>query len=102
MTERERRVNLQLSALDDAHRLGRIARDEYRRRRRCLLAAPDDETCATARDTVRRPASAGQPGDPAGSARRASRRRRRVLSLGVFGAICVGLALFYWLMLRTV
>ncbi|CAB3751173.1 hypothetical protein [Paraburkholderia humisilvae] len=99
MTERERRVNLQLSALDDAHRVGRVSRDEYRLRRRRLLATLSDTTRATGRDTVRRPASAGQA--PERAARPVSRWRQRMLSLGVLGVVCAGLALFYWLMLRT-
>jgi hypothetical protein len=102
MREHERRVNLQLNALDDAHRMGRMPRDEYRLRRRHLLATLCDDTRATGRDTVRRPAPADQSRKPAGAARRVSRWRR---PLGVLGVVCVGFALgfalYYWLMLRT-
>jgi hypothetical protein len=58
MSERERQINRGLHALDDAHRLGRIARDEYRLRRRHLLASLLDDTYETVRDTVRRAAPA--------------------------------------------
>ena len=58
MTEREQQINRGLHALDDAHRLGRIARDEYRLRRRHLLAPLVDEAVETMRDTVRRAAPA--------------------------------------------
>lgn len=37
MTEREAAINRDLRALDDAHRLGRISRVEYRNRRRRVL-----------------------------------------------------------------
>jgi hypothetical protein len=37
MTEREQAVNRDLRTLDDAHRLGRLSRAEYRARRRRLL-----------------------------------------------------------------
>ena len=102
MSERERRVNLQLNTLDDAHRMGRMPRDEYRQRRRDLLASLSEETGTTRRDTVRRPAPAGKSAGPAGRARPASRWRQRAVSLGVLGVVCVGLALFCWLRLRTV
>lgn len=37
MTEREQTINRSLRALDEAHRLGRLSRTEYRARRRRLL-----------------------------------------------------------------
>lgn len=37
MTEREQAINRDLRVLDDAHRLGRLSRAEYRARRRRLL-----------------------------------------------------------------
>jgi hypothetical protein len=103
MREQERQVNLQLHALDDAHRTGRMPRDEYRLRRRLLLASLSDDPCETGRDTVRRPARPGEPAKPAGAARAAhSRGRTWAISLTVLGsAICAGLALFYWLVLRA-
>ena len=42
MTEREAAINRDLRALDDAHRLGRISRVEYRNRRRRLLQSLSD------------------------------------------------------------
>ena len=42
MTEREAAINRDLRALDDAHRLGRISRDDYRGRRRRVLLSKDD------------------------------------------------------------
>jgi hypothetical protein len=131
MTERERQINQGLHALDDAHRLGRIARDEYRLRRRHLLAPLIDETYETVRDTVRRAAPAH------GTSRRTSRQtsaqtsqrsepaahgwkaragdttaprtpplsgfgwRQLALSVCVLGALGVAVGLLCWLMLRT-
>ena len=43
MKVRERQVNEALRTLDEDHRLGRIARDEYRHRRRALLESLGDE-----------------------------------------------------------
>jgi hypothetical protein len=53
MRQRERTTNDALRALDDAHRLGRIQRDEYRRRRRELLESLRDAS-RIEHDTVRR------------------------------------------------
>jgi hypothetical protein len=58
MSQLEQRTNETLRALDEAHRLGRIQRDEYRRRRRELLGSLRDASC-TDRDTVRRAMPAG-------------------------------------------
>jgi hypothetical protein len=100
MSEQKRQVNLQLDTLGDAHRMGRMPRDEYRLRRRLLLASLCDDSCETGRDTVRRPANPGRPSARARAA--APRARLRAISLGVLGgAICAGLALYYWLVLRT-
>jgi hypothetical protein len=116
MTEREQQINRSLHALDDAHRLGRIARDEYRLRRRHLLAPLIDETYETVRDTVRRAAPAhatqrqkqahgrtsdrsAQPGSY--EPRSGSGWRHLALSVCVLGALGVGVGLLFWLMLRT-
>jgi hypothetical protein len=56
MTERERHVNQSLRALDEAHRLGRITREEYRSRRRHLLGALNESHVVTARNAITRPA----------------------------------------------
>jgi hypothetical protein len=117
MSERERQVNLALQALDDAHRLGRIARDEYRRCRRELLASLSD-ACITDRDTVRRPAAVGAPTGSSAHARRhrgrnfeeatatharpASPWPQRLVFAGVMGVIGLGVVLFYWFVLREV
>ncbi|EIM02967.1 hypothetical protein RHOFW104T7_08030 [Rhodanobacter thiooxydans] len=42
MTERERAINRDLHVLDEAHRLGRLSRAEYRARRRRVLQALRD------------------------------------------------------------
>jgi hypothetical protein len=129
MTERERQINQGLHALDDAHRLGRIARDEYRLRRRHLLASLIDDTYETVRDTVRRAAPAHETSRP--TSRRTSKHkapaeqgwtkptgdtaatrappasgsgsswRQLALSVCVLGALGVGIGLLFWLMLRT-
>lgn len=52
MNERLRDINRSLRALDDAHRLGRITRDDYRARRRHLLGTLIDGGGITARHTV--------------------------------------------------
>ncbi|TCV95831.1 hypothetical protein EC912_102176 [Luteibacter rhizovicinus] len=52
MTEWERHANQNLHALDEAHRLGRIGRDEYRARRRKVLASVHDSHGITARNAI--------------------------------------------------
>lgn len=53
MTERERAINRDLHVLDEAHRLGRLSRAEYRtRRRRVLQALRDGNSIVTARKTL--------------------------------------------------
>ncbi|GLQ91184.1 hypothetical protein [Dyella acidisoli] len=56
MNERERHINHSLHALDDAHRLGRISREEYRSRRRHLLGALLESHVVTARNVIVRQA----------------------------------------------
>lgn len=56
MNERERHANQSLQALDEAHRLGRISREEYRSRRRHLLSALCESHVVTARNAIVRPA----------------------------------------------
>jgi hypothetical protein len=53
MTDRERAINQDLHVLDEAHRLGRISRAEYRaRRRRVLESLYDSSGVVTARKTL--------------------------------------------------
>jgi hypothetical protein len=53
MTERERAINRDLHVLDEAHRLGRLSRAEYRaRRRRVLQSLHDSNGVVTARKTL--------------------------------------------------
>jgi hypothetical protein len=53
MTDRERAINQDLHVLDEAHRLGRITRAEYRaRRRRVLGSLYDSSGVVTARKTL--------------------------------------------------
>jgi hypothetical protein len=53
MTERERAINRDLHVLDEAHRLGRLSRAEYRaRRRRVLQSLYDSSGVVTARKTL--------------------------------------------------
>jgi hypothetical protein len=59
MSVREQQVNDALRELDEMHRLCRIERDQYRRRRRQLLESLCDATGCSGRDTVRRAVPAG-------------------------------------------
>lgn len=52
MNERLREINRSLRALDEAHHLGRISREEYRTRRRQLLRPLCDSGGITARNTL--------------------------------------------------
>lgn len=53
MTEREQSINRDLRALDEAHRLGRITRADYRaRRRRVLQSLYDSSAIVTARKAL--------------------------------------------------
>jgi hypothetical protein len=52
VNERLREINRSLRALDEAHRLGHISREEYRTRRRQLLRPLCDSGGITARNTV--------------------------------------------------
>lgn len=61
MNEHERRVNQGLQALDEAHRTGRLSREEYRARRRALLGSLCDSDGVTARNALTPSAAARQP-----------------------------------------
>lgn len=62
MTAKEQDVNQQLRELDDAHRLGRISRGEYRaRRRRALETLYDASAVVTARKALLSPAATTTP-----------------------------------------
>lgn len=52
MNPRLRDINRSLRALDEAHRLGRISREEYRARRRQLLSPLCDSGGITARNSL--------------------------------------------------
>ncbi|WP_019467520.1 hypothetical protein [Dyella japonica] len=61
MSEREQGINEGLRALDEAHRLGRLNREEYRARRRRLLGTlHGGDGVITRRTTMRVP----EPQDP--------------------------------------
>ena len=58
LAERRRAANQDLRVLDEAHRLGRITRAEYRaRRRRLLESLYDPSAVVTARNTLVPPAA---------------------------------------------
>jgi hypothetical protein len=59
MNERERIVNRDLQVLDEAHYGGRIARAEYRARRRNVLGALRDSHGITARNVLVQPPGHG-------------------------------------------
>jgi hypothetical protein len=52
VNEHLREINRSLRTLDEAHRLGRISREDYRARRRHLLGTLCDGGGITARNTV--------------------------------------------------
>lgn len=58
MTEREAAINRDLRVLDDAHRLGRVSRAEYRNRRRRVLQSLNDGGAVTARKALVSPTAA--------------------------------------------
>ena len=62
MNEREHRANQSLRALDEAHRNGRITREDYRARRRALLGSLCDSDGVTARNALT-PAAGAPPHD---------------------------------------
>jgi len=89
MNERERIVNRDLQVLDEAHYGGRIARAEYRARRRNVLGALRDSHGITARNVLGRPPGGAEA--PAGAddmlpALLGSRRASSRLLLVIFGA----------------
>ena len=108
MIERERQINQGLRALDDAYRHSRIARDDYRKRRRQLLGSLSDVANITARNTLREASTMPMYTSPADYASRRVRVepptapglwRQFIVFLGtvaVFGA------LLYWFWLRHV
>ena len=62
LAERRRAANQDLRVLDEAHRLGRITRAEYRaRRRRLLETLYDPSAVVTARNTLVPPAATTTP-----------------------------------------
>jgi hypothetical protein len=102
MNEREWIVNRDLNLLDEAHYGGRIARAEYRARRRNVLSALRDSHGVTARNVLAQPASpAPGPRDdemlPAllGGGARSSRLLLAVLVAGALVcAVLLGLLFF--------
>lgn len=52
MTRQESAANESLCALDEAYRLGRITRDEYRTRRRYVIGRLSDANGETARNAI--------------------------------------------------
>jgi hypothetical protein len=113
MKGRERQVNEALRTLDEDHRLGRIARDEYRHRRRALLESLGDEIAQAERETVRRAVPAYDMSTPGelGKARNGKAERKLNTSGTAFDAawlieraallcaiaLCSGVLLCYWL-----
>lgn len=63
MNEQERRTNQALRTLDEVHRSGRITREQYRARRRALLANWCDSDGVTARNVLTS-ASVTRPREP--------------------------------------
>ncbi len=63
MNEQERQVNQRMHALDEAHRSGRLSREEYRARRRALLGSLCDSDGVTARNVLTPSSSVPTPPD---------------------------------------
>lgn len=98
MTEQERKANQDLHALDEAHRLGRITREDYRARRRQVLGALCDSNGVTARNAIapppasvrRQAADITAPGEalnmlfPA----RSGQTRKYLIALAVGAVVC--------------
>lgn len=111
MNERERRANQSLRTLDEAHRNGRITREDYRARRRALLGSLCDSDGITARNALTPAASRAPPrgGDakrmaaPAGDMASALFPDRRRLAwrlwLMAFGGLGLCALLLYALLL---
>lgn len=112
MTELERQINHSLRALDRAHLLGRISRDEYRARRRRLLASlANDSHVVTARIAINkagaasaktipiRAAPASQEQDAALSKMFSANQpaARKYLIAFAIGIIACAVLLYWWL-----
>lgn len=65
MNEQEQRANQRLHVLDEAHRNGRISREEYRARRRALLGSLCDSDGVTARNVLTPSSAVRTPPDRA-------------------------------------
>lgn len=117
MTEREQTINRDLRTLDDAHRLGRLSRAEYRARRRRLLETLFDSSgVVTARKALVSPDAMTAPrrqatASPARETSHASGQAMTMLLsmrpviawkplLALIGGVIVLIALSWWL-LRT-
>lgn len=115
MSERERAINRDLRVLDEAHRLGRITRAEYRaRRRRVLGAMRDSGNLVTARKDLLSQEATTSPrlrhaqapaagGDSAANAMTSLLMRPPVAWkpwLGVLAGVVVLVVLACWLVFR--
>ena len=104
MSDREHHVNQSLRALDEAHRLGRLTREEYRSRRRHLLGALRDSHVVTARNAIVRSATTERrqtmpvAGNEVVADLLAPRRAmwKWIVALVLLAIVCTGLA--YWLL----
>ncbi len=112
MTEQEHHSNRMLHALNEAHRLGRITRADYRARRRDLLASLGERNSVTARNAIvpqresaqRRVESNRMPAATVNEASALFPERRaalRTLWLVVVGMVLVALLLVYWMLRRS-
>ena len=103
MSERERHVNHSLRALDEAHLLGRLSREEYRSRRRHLLSALRDSHVVTARNAIVRSALPPQATVPMGGddllldVLSPQRSMWRWMAALLVAAVLLGAGLWYWL-----
>lgn len=106
MTEREQAVNRDLRILDEAHRLGRITREDYRaRRRRVIGTLRDSNGVITARKTLLpREQTTARRGDAPHGAEPASLPARRSFAwkpVAGLGASLLLIVVLVYLLLRN-
>jgi len=88
MSNWEHHANISLQCLSEALQRGQLDRDEYRQRRRRILAAGHDRQALTRRNAVTAPHTAAPGASPA---------RRRSTPALVWASILGAVALLAWL-----
>jgi hypothetical protein len=112
MSERERQINQSLRSLEEAYRLGRLTREDFRSRRRFLLGTLCDSHGITARNAISAHAAGAsspqtatpqrvhqavpEPAAPAWFPARPALPWKQVAMFGTGVALCA--VLLYWLL----